>query len=107
MRESNLFKTFKGAFVENYFLQEFNAHRREEMYCWQGKSSEVDFLYCNEKSELVPVEVKSGESGKLKSLQFFAEKYQCPWKIRSSMLPIEIRKDTKLKSIPLQYASLV
>lgn len=107
LRESNLFKTFKGAFVENYFFQEFKANRKEDLYCWQGKASEVDFLYLSNNSELVPIEVKAGESGKLKSLQAFASKYKCDWKTRCSMHKIEIRSDTKLRSIPLHYAGLV
>lgn len=105
--ESDLFITFKGEFVENYFLQEFKALRSEELYSWVGKTAEVDFLYTTKKMELVPIEVKSGESGKLKSLQVFSEKYKCHWKIRCSQRPLQIRNDTRLKSIPLYLARLI
>ena len=70
----NIFKTFKGAFTENFFVQQFRAHRKEALYCWQGKVSEVDFIFNNE-LKLHAVEIKSGESGKLKSLNIFKEKY--------------------------------
>ena len=102
----DLFKTFKGAFTENFFLQEFRANRKESLYCWQGKTSEVDFLYTNE-AKLMPIEVKSGESGKLKSLHFFAQKYSCFWKTRCSLHKLEIREDTHLRTIPLYLAALV
>ncbi len=105
-QKSDLFKTFKGASTENFFLQEFRAHRKEDLYCWQGKTSEVDFLYTTQDMQLMPIEVKSGESGKLKSLSFFQQKYNCKWKSRVSAHPLEIREDTQLKSLPLYLSSL-
>lgn len=107
MTETNLFKTFKGAFIENYFYQEFRSSRKEELYCWVGRNSEVDFLYTDEKMNLVPIEVKSGSSGKLKSLQVFSEKYDVKIKTRCSAQKLEIRKDNHFRNIPLMYASLV
>ncbi len=104
--EENIFKTFKGAFTENYFIQEFTAHREESLYCWQGKTAEVDFLFGRE-MEFFPVEVKSGESGKLKSLKVFSEKYHCKTKTRCSLFPLEIRAEGELRSIPLYLAGRV
>lgn len=96
----DLFKTFKGAFTENFFLQEFKANRKERLYCWQGKTSEVDFLFQNSVS-ISPVEVKSGKSGKLKSLNVFKEKYAPPYLTRVSSLPLSLSDDEKFRSIPL------
>ncbi|MEK6626811.1 MAG: AAA family ATPase [Bdellovibrionota bacterium] len=104
--KNELFKTFKGAFTENFFLQEFTSQRNKRLYCWQGKNSEVDFLY-NEELTLVPIEIKSGESGKLKSLGVFSSKYPCPWKIRCSLHSYEIQERSKLKTIPLYMAAQI
>ncbi|MEI8347038.1 MAG: AAA family ATPase [Pseudomonadota bacterium] len=104
LTENEIFKTFKGAFTENFFLQEFRSERSAHLYCWQGKNSEVDFLF-NIESTLVPVEVKSGESGKLKSLGVFFDRYHCPWKIRCSLHRYEVQEKSKLKTIPLYMAA--
>jgi len=105
LNNEELFKTFKGAFTENFFLQEFKSSRHESLYCWQGNISEVDFLY-NQEMNLMPIEVKSGESGKLKSLGLFASAHSCKWKTRVSLKKLEIREDTRLRSIPLYLAAL-
>ncbi len=105
--DTMLFKTFKGAFIENYFYQEFKSARREELYCWVGRNSEVDFLYLDKKMNLIPIEVKSGQSGKLKSLNVFSEKYEVKYKTRCSSQKIELRPDQQFRNIPLMYASLV
>ncbi len=104
--DSALFKNFKGAFVENYFLQEFRSQRKEILYNWQSRSAEVDFLF-QKNMNLIPIEIKSGESGKLKSLSVFCQKYNCKISIRSSMRPLEIRSDQVLRNIPLYLATLV
>jgi uncharacterized protein len=104
--ESDLFKTFKGAFVENYFLQEFRSQRKEILYNWQSRSAEVDFVF-QKNMQLCPIEIKSGESGKLKSLSVFCEKYNCKISTRSSMRHLEIRTDQILRNIPLYLAALV
>jgi predicted AAA+ superfamily ATPase len=101
-----LFKTFKGAIAENFFLQEFRAARSESLYCWQGKTAEVDFLF-NKEMELYPVEVKSGKSGKLKSLSVFCQKYPSAHRTRCSLLPFEIREDTKMRNFPLYLAGRI
>lgn len=105
--KNELFRTFKGAFTENFFVQDFVSQRNESLYCWQGKTSEVDFLF-NKEMDLFPIEVKSGESGKLKSLNVFSEKYPTtPWRTRCSLRLFEIRDDTKMRNIPLYQAGLV
>lgn len=107
MKEHDLFKTFKGAFIENFFYQEFRSQRKEELYCWTGRNSEVDFLFTDENMNLVPIEVKSGRSGKLKSLQVFSEKYDVKIKTRCSSQKIDLRPDEGFRNIPLMYAHLV
>jgi predicted AAA+ superfamily ATPase len=104
--DDDLFKTFKGAFTENFFLQEFKANRRERLYCWQGKTSEVDFIFQNSMS-ISPIEVKSGKSGKLKSLNVFKEKYSPPYLTRASAMPLALSKTGDFRSVPLYLSGKV
>jgi predicted AAA+ superfamily ATPase len=103
LNPNDLFKTFKGAFVENLFIQEFFSHQsQKQLYCWQGRSSEVDFLF-EKDGALFPIEVKSGKSGKLKSMQVFAEKYPIQIKTKASLLPLQIQKEINFQNIPLYF----
>jgi predicted AAA+ superfamily ATPase len=71
---------YAGALLEAFVEQELFAvdlHHREALYFWvreeKGSSSELDvLLQMGEK--LVPVEVKSGSQGSLKSLHQFLHK---------------------------------
>jgi predicted AAA+ superfamily ATPase len=100
------FKTFKGAFMENLFLQEFKSHRTESIYCWQGKLSEIEFVFQNE-SGLFPIEVKSGTSGRLRSLNIFSEKYHATQRTRVSMLNFIQEKKSSFVNLPLYLSSRV
>ncbi|OFZ51832.1 MAG: hypothetical protein A2381_00825 [Bdellovibrionales bacterium RIFOXYB1_FULL_37_110] len=108
MYEGSLFKTFKGAFSENFFLQEFRSNRSESFYSWLGKTSEIDFLFQDEiKMNFWPIEVKSGESGKLKSLNVFCEIYSLMWKTRCSARALEINEQAQFRNFPLYLAGKV
>lgn len=84
LQEHDLFKTFKGAFTESFVGQELTSYGVGKLYYWRSKhEAEVDYLFESENS-IYPVEVKSGESGKLKSLNAYVEKYSPKFKIRIS-----------------------
>lgn len=64
-------------------------HRhRFELYYWEnlakGATSEVDYVMAKD-MRVLPIEVKSGTSGKMKSLRFFMEKKNLSKGIRSSL----------------------
>ncbi len=103
LTDNEVFKTFKGAFAENFFLQEFVSNNDSSLYCWQGAQSEVEFVFYNEEG-LFPIEVKSGLSGKLKSLNIFAEKYKATVRIRANMQNFTEDSKTKFRNIPLYLA---
>jgi len=69
---------WNGKMAEQFVGQEFRAKYNENVYFWardkRGSSAEVDFLI-ESKNEIVPVEVKSGASGKIKSLHILLEQY--------------------------------
>jgi uncharacterized protein len=70
------FNTYKGFFAENFVLQEFAASGVPDTYCWQGRTSEVEFLLQSATGEIIPVEVKSGSVTHSKSLAAYIEKYK-------------------------------
>lgn len=84
LQEADLFKTFKGAFTESFVGQEIISNDIHGLYYWRSKyEAEVDYLVeCGD--SICPVEVKSGESGKLKSLGVYADKYSPKFRIRIS-----------------------
>jgi len=69
------FGMFKGYLAENFVAQQIRAAGVTELYCWEGRTSEVEFLiYGN--SGIIPVEVKSGSNTRSKSLNVYREKYK-------------------------------
>lgn len=68
----NAFVGFKGAFTENYVLQQYKAVTGATPYYFSKDNStmEVDFLYQND-GRVVPVEVKAEVNVKSKSLNNF------------------------------------
>lgn len=83
---SSLFAEFKGAMTEQFVLQEIIANRKYTPYYYSGPKStyEIDFLIQKD-GEICPIEVKSGESVKSKSLKIFCEKYETKQSVRTSM----------------------
>jgi hypothetical protein len=54
--------------------QELTASREANLYCWTGKTSEIEFLLSNDLG-IVPLEVKSGRVTNSKSLGVFEARY--------------------------------
>ncbi|MCF6241754.1 MAG: DUF4143 domain-containing protein [Bacteroidales bacterium] len=78
-----VFKQYNGAFIENYVAQELTC-AAWPLYYWTSKSdAEVDFILEKE-NKLYPMEVKSGTSLNLKSLQSYASKYNPELLFRAS-----------------------
>jgi predicted AAA+ superfamily ATPase len=72
--------SYKGYFAENFVAQELVFNREEPLISWQENQFEVEFLLEVE-GKVIPIEVKSGQSVKAKSLKSFAEKYKPPYQI--------------------------
>ncbi len=81
----------RGALAEQFVGQELLAYQDRDqvpaLYYWtrdaRGSKAEVDYLY-QHGSTILPIEVKAGKTGRLKSLHMFLAKYQCPYGIRIS-----------------------
>jgi hypothetical protein len=78
------------------------------LYYWarsaKGSTAEVDYLTVID-GKIVPVEVKSGPAGRLRSLHLLLNTFQnCPFGIIFSSAPFSELKKQRLMFIPLYYA---
>ena len=95
-----------GAVAEQFVGQELLAHRsryeRPELFYWRRRqknsSAEVDYLVAAA-GRVVPVEVKAGKAGRLRSLGVFTEHYRPPVAVR--VYGDRLRRDGDLVSVPL------
>jgi len=69
------FSSYKGYVAENFVAQELVATGYRNLFCWEGRTSEIEFLI-EADNQIVPVEVKSGHITKSKSLKVYEERYQ-------------------------------
>jgi len=76
--KSDLLSVFRGAMAEQFVGQEILAATNSDLYYWareaSGSSAETDYLV-EKQAKVVPVEVKSGKSGSLKSLHLLLKTY--------------------------------
>lgn len=93
---------FKGAFTENYVLNELVSYGKEPYFWHSENTAEVDFIYEN-KGEIVPVEVKSAENTQAKSYKLFCQKYRpgTGFKLSQKNIAENNLDGTKTYSIPL------
>ncbi|NGX36007.1 MAG: hypothetical protein K1000chlam1_00844 [Candidatus Anoxychlamydiales bacterium] len=98
LHDNELFQEFRGAIVENYVAQEL-VHSSYSLFYWtsEGKA-ELDFIIEHEEF-IYPLEVKSGNSSKKKSLKVYNDTYHPKILIRSS--PMNLRKDGNILNCPL------
>ncbi|MCH7613971.1 MAG: ATP-binding protein [Candidatus Marinimicrobia bacterium] len=68
------FGTYKGYIAENFVAQEILSAGIRNLYCWEGRTSEVEFLL-ETRNGIIPLEVKSGHIVQSKSLKVYEEKY--------------------------------
>jgi predicted AAA+ superfamily ATPase len=82
--ETPSFTGFKGALMENYVCGALTVNGYTPFY-WdsQGKA-EVDFVIQDRDGNVIPVEVKSSDHVKAKSLTQFVSRYQPLYAIRIS-----------------------
>lgn len=74
INETDLYIRYKGAFVENYVLNELKATGKESFFWRSGNSAEIDFVF-EADGEMIPVEVKSADNTQAKSYRQFCRKY--------------------------------
>lgn len=96
----NIFTEFKGALTEQFVMQQLRLKSERYIGYWTNdrSTSEVDFVIQDE-GEVIPIEVKSGESLKSKSFRLFCEKYKPAKAIRTSLLAY--KQEGWMTNIPL------
>ncbi len=76
--KSDLLAIYNGALAEQFVGQELLAHSHNPLYYWarEAKSStaEVDYLF-EKNGKILPIEVKSGSGGRLKSLHLLLKTF--------------------------------
>ena len=95
---NKLFQEFKGALTENYVLQTLIAIGLNPYYYTFDNRYEIDFII-QYKNEIIPIEVKSGESINNTSLKVYNEINKPKTRIRFSMK--NLNKNDNLINIPL------
>jgi uncharacterized protein len=71
-----VFTEFKGALKEHYVMRQLRIDSNRYIGYWTNErsTSEVDFIV-QDKGDIIPIEVKSGENLRAKSFKLFCEKY--------------------------------
>lgn len=97
---NNVFEEYKGAFSENYVLQQLMTLPQTYTYYYSNANStaEIDFVaQCRDK--VIPIEVKAEENLRAKSLRLFVSNNPQLHAVRFSMAPF--REQDWLTNIPL------
>ena len=99
LTENSLLNHIKGALTENY-VENVLVTNGLDSYYWESEGkAEVDFVYQTKNGECIPVEVKSSENVRAKSLQQYILKYHPPFAIRISKKNFGF--ENNLKSVPV------
>lgn len=93
------FNQFKGALAENCAMQALAANSVKPYYWAQDNRYEVDFIFQNERGDIIPLEIKSSEHTTSKSLSVYTSKYKPPYAFRASQKNFGF--ENGIKSIPL------
>ncbi|MCQ2599547.1 MAG: AAA family ATPase [Alphaproteobacteria bacterium] len=97
-----------GAISEQFVLQELKAAGVDKLYYWGRDGSgqaEVDFVIQMEKYGIVPIEVKSANNTKAKSLKKYISEYNPKYVVRTSLN--QYRVNEPIYDIPLYMISQV
>jgi predicted AAA+ superfamily ATPase len=97
--ENRLFTEFKGILSEQFAVQQL-VSQNLPLYYWrpQNAEAEVDFLLPL-KNQIIPLEIKSSENVRSRSLSVYAKTYEPKICVRASLLPY--RHQQWLENIPL------
>lgn len=93
------FNEFKGALAENYIMQVLVANGFSPYYWSSPGKAELDFVIQNNQGIIIPLEAKSADNVRAKSLKTFMSQYQSNYGIRVSAK--NFGYENGIKSIPL------
>lgn len=107
--KTDLLAIFRGALAEQFVGQEIRAVSESGLYYWsreaRNSNAETDYLI-EKKRKIIPIEVKSGSSGRLKSLHLLLETFK---NIETAFVFSDARygdlPEQKITFLPLYFAS--
>lgn len=107
-RKADMLSIYRGAMAEQFVGQEMVVSQKDNVFYWsrraKSSSAEVDYLAVIN-GRIHPIEVKSGSSGRLKSLHLFLQSYQnCPKGIVFSTRPYADLPEKNIIFVPLYFA---
>lgn len=97
-RDNPLLYNFKGGLTENYVFNQFTSNRFDLYYWKSGNQAEIDFIV-RISENIIPVEVKSSDNTRSRSLSVYMNKYEPAYSIRLSMKNFGF--ENGIKSVPL------
>ncbi len=108
--ETDLLALHEGCLAEQFVGQELlayaNVFEDKYLYYWErskkNSSAEVDFVV-NIDANIVPIEVKAGKTGRLRSLAQFLQEKKCSIGVRISQAPLHYEHN--ILSIPFYLIS--
>lgn len=100
----------QGVLMEQWVGQELIAHDdpREPpaLYFWareeRNSQAEVDYLMIVD-GKIIPIEVKAGATGRLKSLQIFMQEKKSVIGVQLSQVPLSFNQKTNILTVPLYW----
>ena len=98
-------ENFRGALAENFVMQQIHASNTQLWYWGKSGRAEVDFVMEDEQGNVVPIEVKSSDNARSRSLSIFMEKYPVPYAVRVSMKNFGLHNG--IKNVPLYAAHCI
>ncbi len=106
--KTNLLDIFRGTLAMQFVGQELALARKGSLYYWsraaKSSSAEVDYVVTVD-NQILPVEVKSGSAGRLKSLHIFLGEYpSVPRGLVFSVRPYAELPGEKIVFLPLYFA---
>jgi predicted AAA+ superfamily ATPase len=93
------FEGFKGALAENYIMQALVANSIKPYYWSSPGKAEVDFVFQDRQGNIIPLEAKSADNVRSKSLRNYRNIYKPVYSIRVSAKNFGF--ENGIKSIPL------
>lgn len=99
LSSSPSFDGFKGALAENYVMQALVANGISPYYWSSQGKAELDFVFQDRQGNIVPLECKSADNVRAKSLKAFVSLYEPVYSVRVSAKNFGF--ENGIKSVPL------
>ena len=93
------FEGFKGALAENYIMQALVVNDIKPYYWSSPGKAEVDFVFQDRRGNIIPLEAKSADNVRSKSLRNYSDIYKPAYSIRVSGK--NFGYENGIKSLPL------